>query len=58
MTKEEIMAALRGEKPASEQLPPDNKVNFTKKVGVATEEQAKYLEEVLADMKQLDKNKK
>ena len=47
MTKEEIMAALRGEKPASEQLPPDNKVNFTKKVGVATEEQKKYLEEVL-----------
>ncbi len=47
MTKEESMAALRGEKPASEQLPPDNEVNFTKKVGVATEEQAEYLEKIL-----------
>ena len=47
MTKEEIVAALKGEKPASAQLPPDNKVNFTNKVGVATEEQSKYLEEIL-----------
>ena len=48
MTKEEIVAALKGEKPASAQLPPDNKVNFTNKVGVATKEQAKYLDEILS----------
>ena len=47
MTKEEIIAALKGEKPTGAQLPPDNKVNFTNKVGVATEEQAKCLEEIL-----------
>lgn len=47
MTKEEIVAALKGEKPESAQLPPDNKVNFTNKVGVVTEEQSKYLEEIL-----------
>ena len=58
MTKEEIMAALRGEKPESEQLPPDNKVNFTNKVGVATDEQAKYLEEILFQKDEQDSFKK
>ena len=58
MTKEEIVAALKGEKPASAQLPPDNKVNFTNKVGVATEEQAKYLEEILFQKDEQDSFKK
>ena len=48
MTREEIIASLKGEKPTGAQLPPDNKVNFTNKVGVATEEQAKYLNEILS----------
>ena len=47
MTKEEIISALKGEEPTGAQFPPDNKVNFTNKVGVATEEQSKYLEEIL-----------
>ena len=47
MTKEEIIAALKGEEPTGAQFPPDNKVNFTNKVGVVTEEQSKYLEEIL-----------
>lgn len=41
MTKEEIIAALKGEKPKS------SKINFTNKVGVATDEQAEYLEKIL-----------
>lgn len=47
MTKEEIIAALKGEEPTGAQFPPDNKVKFTNKIGVATEEQSKYLEEIL-----------
>jgi len=58
MTKEEIVAALKGEKPASAQLPPDNKVNFTNKVGVVTEEQEKYLEEILFQKDEQDSFKK
>lgn len=41
MTKEDIIAALKGEKPKS------SKINFSNKVGVATDEQAEYLEKIL-----------
>ena len=41
MTKEEIIAALKGENPKS------SKINFSNKVGVATDEQAEYLQEIL-----------
>ncbi|MBQ4199617.1 MAG: hypothetical protein II649_07015 [Kiritimatiellae bacterium] len=48
MTKEQIMAALKGEKLTDAQVPSDGKVNFIEKVGFATKEQAKYLGEILS----------